>query len=292
MVPVSATAKRARRAFTLIELLVVIAITAILAALLMPALERAREGARKAACRSILHQTGLAHHLYQNDYDGFFPMFGGPIDVDGYGPWTCLSTLDPGRLWTFDAQVQAVFFGEYLPDDMAIRRCPTVHWERYGHYNFLNPGVCRHHLDHAGYNYYAGRKFNDSTHHNFDTTRKRHNSREILVTDSLWQTASYQQEDHWANYQTYVEPSVPWFNPHADRSCLDHREDDANELLAGGSVITFDFAGTVTDSATYHATAWLKGDRMGPRWDPNCTGHGAGCSNCDDGIWWAWNGEH
>jgi prepilin-type N-terminal cleavage/methylation domain-containing protein len=60
--------------FTLIELLVVIAIIAILAAMLMPALERAREAARQAACVSNLHQIGLGMAIYQNDYDSVLPI--------------------------------------------------------------------------------------------------------------------------------------------------------------------------------------------------------------------------
>lgn len=59
--------------FTLIELLVVIAIIAILAAMLMPALERAREEAHRTVCRSNLHQMHLCATYYANDYDGDAP---------------------------------------------------------------------------------------------------------------------------------------------------------------------------------------------------------------------------
>ncbi len=103
---------RAWRAFTLIELLVVIAIIAILASLLLPALARAKEKARLAACSSNLRQFGLGLTMYLDDAGQRFPRADFSDNLLGMPPATHSNSL------------RQVFLSYKLPEKIFV--CATL----------------------------------------------------------------------------------------------------------------------------------------------------------------------
>ena len=78
-----------RKAFSLVELLVVIAIIAILAALLIPVLLRAKASARSATCKNRLHQIGVALQMFVNDHGNAYPYWIDNDDISIKGARGC-----------------------------------------------------------------------------------------------------------------------------------------------------------------------------------------------------------
>jgi len=146
--------------FTLIELLVVIAIIAILIALLLPAVQQAREAARRIQCKNNLKQVGLALHNYLDTYSSFPPAFVSDISTTNTpgGEWSILARLMP-YLEESNLYQQADLSRSYedpsgVNDGIAIQRmkayiCPSEVNDRQ---RTSSSGVAEHYPITYGYN--------------------------------------------------------------------------------------------------------------------------------------------
>nr|WP_228030294.1 DUF1559 domain-containing protein [Gimesia benthica] len=128
-----------KRGFTLIELLVVIAIIAILIALLLPAVQQAREAARRSQCKNNLKQIGLALHNYHDNFRTFPPGDVRRTYGSGVQSWTTsqlgwipriLPFLDQAPLynkinWEMEHGVSAAPNNSLRREKLPVVRCPS-----------------------------------------------------------------------------------------------------------------------------------------------------------------------
>ena len=125
----TSVARTKKTGFTLIELLVVIAIIAILIALLLPAVQQAREAARRTQCKNNLKQFGLAMHNYHDVTKNFPP---GIVQPQVVGLWQNCTTMSNGQAMP-DTENRAWGWGTMLLP--YIDQAPL--------FNILKPDACR-----------------------------------------------------------------------------------------------------------------------------------------------------
>jgi prepilin-type N-terminal cleavage/methylation domain-containing protein/prepilin-type processing-associated H-X9-DG protein len=197
-----------RKAFTLVELLVVVGIIAVLVALLLPSLSRARENARRVVCLSNLRQLGLAMQMYLNNNKLKFPAPGTAMNNDDWIHWEDTRNPNDGRLVPYQGR-------QFVADHYL---CPSDILENHrGSYKYsysVNWNICRKER-------WPGAQF--------PVNKVPRQSEMILFVDESWETID---DGCWAPQNWFTDRQNMLANRH-DRSAEHARGSISGTLSAG-----------------------------------------------------------
>jgi prepilin-type N-terminal cleavage/methylation domain-containing protein/prepilin-type processing-associated H-X9-DG protein len=195
--------------FTLIELLVVIAIIAILAAMLLPALGKAKEAGKKSVCASNLKQIGMSVGYYADDYNGwFYPNSGAPYVVDTPWHFSLIPYVGPNPWPRYG--IGTGIAGARAP---GIWACPST--------SQVNKDGLQNCYPDYSKNYYIGCDWTDTTYKIVKLERVRQPSEVIYAADSTDATNPEKYNTMNLTWNTLslrhnAMPNMVWFDLHVE----------------------------------------------------------------------------
>ena len=213
---------QSKKIFTLIELLIVVAIIAILAGMLLPALNKARNTAKKISCTNQLRQMGNALHMYTNDYQDYIPgCYGIKNDADSaswvkvMAPyagtavlWVCPGSADASRPEAAQLKGKNVSSSEL---DSLLAKCQTIG---------INTSGGKDNARAFGYTLYK-------------MSRIRHASFLVYAGDATGHLEEYYGSKANPNLRLFV---LSYVYPDSATSFYPHHQGVINTLFLGGNV--------------------------------------------------------